>query len=87
MLNRKNRLSKNCKKHGFQETDKIRLDNFRQECQNAVEEAKKSYLSHLGNTLATTISSEKSYWRIINKIMNKCKASKIPPLPLTIPLL
>ena len=23
---------------------------------------------------------QKSYWKIINKVMNKCKAPKIPPL-------
>ena len=24
-------------------------------------------------------TSEKSYWKIINRVMNKCRASKIPP--------
>ena len=25
---------------------------------------------------------QKSYWKIISKIKNKCKSQKIPPLPL-----
>ena len=28
----------------------------------------------------TRILQKKTYWRIVNKIMNKCKASRIPPL-------
>ena len=33
MLNRKNRLFKNYKRHGYKLEDKVRLDNFRNECQ------------------------------------------------------
>ena len=25
-------------------------------------------------------TSQKSYWKIINRVMNKCRAPKIPPL-------
>ena len=42
MLNRKNRLFKDYKKHHYKEEDKVRLDAFRLECQNAVETAKLS---------------------------------------------
>ena len=45
MLNRKNRLFKNYKKHRYKEEDKVRLDAFRLECPNAVETAKLSYLT------------------------------------------
>ena len=51
MLNRKNRLYKNCKKHGFRAEDKIRLDKFREECKNAIENAKINYLTKLGHKL------------------------------------
>ena len=37
MLNKKNSLFKNYKKHRYKEEDKVRLDAFRLECQNAVE--------------------------------------------------
>ena len=40
MLNRKNRLYKSYKRHGYNDEDKVRLDNFRIECQQAVENAK-----------------------------------------------
>ena len=43
MLNRKNRLFKNYKRHGYRPEDKVRLDNFRKECQEAVETAKLTY--------------------------------------------
>ena len=43
MLNRKNRLFKNYKKHGYKDDDKDRLDAYRIECQEAVKSAKSSY--------------------------------------------
>ena len=36
MLNRKNRLFKNYKRHGYKADDRVRLDAFRIECQEAV---------------------------------------------------
>ena len=49
MLNRKNRLFKNYNRHGYKPEDKVRLDNFRKECQEAVEIAKLTYLTKMGN--------------------------------------
>ena len=80
MLNRKNRLFKNYKSHGYKAADKVRLDAFRVECQQAVETAKLSYLTNLGNKVNNPGTSQKSYWKIINRVMNKCRAPKIPPL-------
>ena len=80
MLKRKNRLFKNYKRHGYKEEDKFRLDNFRIECQQAVETAKLSYLSNLGNKANDPGTTQKSYWKIINRVMNKCRAPIIPPL-------
>ena len=80
MLNRKNRLFNNYKRHGYNAQDKIRLDDFRIECQQAVETAKLSYLTNLGNKVNNPGTSQKSYWKIINRVMNKCRAPKIPPL-------
>ena len=80
MLNRKNRLFNNYKRHGYKARDKIRLDAFRIECQQAVETAKLSYLTNLGNKVNNSGTSQKSYWKIINRVMNKCRAPKIPPL-------
>ena len=80
MLKRKNILFKNYKRHGYKEEDKFRLDNFRIECQQAVETAKLSYLSNLGNKANDPGTTQKSYWKIINRVMNKCRAPIIPPL-------
>ena len=80
MLNKKNRLFSNYKRHGYKAEDNVRLDAFRIECQQAVEIAKLSYLTNLGNKVNNPGTSQKSYWKIINRVMNKCRATKIPPL-------
>ena len=80
MLNRKNRLYRSYKRHGYKEEDKVRLDVFRIECQKAVELAKISYTRNLGNKLNEPNSSPKSYWKLINRLMNKCRAPAVPPL-------
>ena len=80
LLNKKNRLYKNYKRHGYKAEDKVRLDAFRIECQQTVEMAKMSYLANLGDKLNCANTSQKSYWKIINRVMNKCRSPKIPPL-------
>ena len=80
MLNRKNRLFKNYKKHGYKAEDKVRLVVFRTECQHAVETSKSSYLVNLGNKANNLNTSQKSFWKIIKRVMNKCRAPNIPPL-------
>ena len=80
MLNRKNRLYKSYKRPGYNDEDKVRLDNFRIGWQQAVENAKLSYLTNLGNKVNDPNTSQKTYWKIINNVMSKCIAPKIPPL-------
>ena len=80
MLNRKNRLFNNYKRYGYKAEDKVRLDAFRIECQQAEETAKLSYLTNLGIKVNNPSTSQKSYWKIINRVMNKCRAPKIPLL-------
>ena len=63
MLNRKNRLSKICKRHWRKHDDKVRLDAFRTECQLAVETAKLSYQRNVVN---------------INRV-DKCRVLVVPP--------
>ena len=77
VLKRKNRLYKNYKRHGYRVEDKYRLDNFRIECQQAVESAKLSYLKKLGDKVIDPSTTQKAYWKIINRVMNKCRAPKI----------
>ena len=80
MLNRQQRLYRNYKKHGFKPDDKSRVDVFRSECNMAIKKAKEGYLKKLGDKLADPKTSQKSYWKIINRVMNRCRAPKIPPL-------
>ena len=77
MLNRKNRLFKKYKRHGYRVEDEVRLDAFRSECQQAVGTAKLSYLTNLGNKVNDPNTSQKTYWKIINRVMNKCR---VPPI-------
>ena len=67
-------LFKNYKKHGYKREDKGRLDTFRMECQQAVETAKLTYLNNLGNKVNDPSTSQKSHWKIINRVMNNCRA-------------
>ena len=56
------------------------LHAFRIECQQAVETAKLNYLTTLGKKVNDPNTSEKSYWKIINRVMNKCRAPIISHL-------
>ena len=58
----------------------VRLDAFRIESQQADESAKLAYLTNLGNKVNGPNTSQKFYWKIINRVMNKCRDSEIPPL-------
>ena len=80
MLNKQNRLFKNYKRHGYKVDDKNRVDNFCKECEMAINNSKEDYLKKLGDKLINPNTSQKSYWKIINRLMNKCKATKIPPI-------
>ena len=80
MLKRKNRLYNNYKKHGYKDEGKLRLEAFRNKCQQAVETAKLTYLSNLGNKLNDPGTPQKCYWKIIHGVMIKCRAPRIPPI-------
>ena len=66
LLNKKNRLFKITKKHGYKIEDKDMLDTFRLECQQAVDTAKMTYLKNSGNKVNDPSTTQKSYWKIIN---------------------
>ena len=80
MLRRKDRLLKSYKIHDYRADDTVRLDAFVLECQQAVENSKLSYLTALGNKVNNTNSSQKSCWKNVHRVMNKCRAPKIPPI-------
>ena len=78
LLKKKDRLYRNYKRHNFRNEDKIRLDIFRSECQQAIESAKILYLKNLGNQLNDPTTTPKNYWKIIHRVMNKSRAPKTP---------
>ena len=45
-----------------------------------VEDAKQNYLRKTGQTLANPGTSRKTYWSLINTLLNKAKIPIIPPL-------
>ena len=65
MLDRKNRFVKNYERHAYKLEDKVRLDNFCKEYQEAVVNAKLTYLAYIGKKLNNPNTSQKSYWKII----------------------
>ena len=50
------------------------------ECQQTVETSKLNYLKNLGNKVNDPSTSQKSCWKIINRVMNKCRAPTVPSL-------
>ena len=79
LLKRQNRMFKNFKRHGYRNEDKIRVENFRKECNLAVQAVKDKYLEGLGRKLTDPRTSQKLYWKIINTLLNKNKVPKNPP--------
>ena len=45
-----------------------------------VEDAKSQYFTKMGKTLSNPETGQKTYWSLINKILNKTKIPVIPPL-------
>ena len=81
MLNKQIRLYRKDKNNGFREVDRVSLDLYRNECVEAIGKSKQNYLAKLGAKLADNCTGQKTYWKIVNKLLNKCKVPRIP-LPL-----
>ena len=60
--------------------DKIRVDSFREKCLVEIQKSKTKYLENLGDKVADPNTCQKTYWKVINRVMNKCKSPKIPPI-------
>ena len=77
---KRNKVFKKYKRNGYKSEDKEIVDRLRNECQQAIVNAKENYLKNLGLKLADPSNGQKSYWKILNKFLNKCKIPKIPPI-------
>ena len=80
LLRKQNRIYRKYKNNGYKNEDKIILDRLRNECFLAITNAKEKYLRNLGEKLADPTTGQKTYWKILNKFLNKCKIPRIPPL-------
>ena len=80
LLKRQSKVFKRYKKNGYKNEDKVLVDQVKKDCQEAIENAKEKYLRDLGAKLADPTTGQKSYWKILNKFLNKCKIPRIPPL-------
>ena len=87
MLNKQKRLYKNFKRHGYKAEDKTRVDSFSEECKKAITVAKNAFINKSGSALADPNTSRKTYWKIINRLLNKSKTPRIPPILQTANLL
>ena len=80
LLRKQNKLYKKYKRNGFKNDDKISLENVKLECSTAISTAHENYLIQQGNKLADSTTAKKTYWKILNKFLNKKNIPRIPPL-------
>ena len=79
MLTKQNKLYKKFVKNGYLPETKVKVDKFRNDCFEAINLAKSTYLDKMGTKLQDSKSSPKAYWQILNKLINKCRIPRIPP--------
>ena len=80
MIKKQNRQYKNFTKNGCKPEDKCLVDKFRNDCFEAINKAKVKYLSEMGTKLNDSRAAPKTYWKILNKLLNKCHIPRIPPV-------
>ena len=80
MLKKQRKVFNRYKRNGYKTEDKIAVDRLRSESQKAILNAKEKYLKDLGKKLADPTTGQKAYWRILNKLLNKCKIPRVPPI-------
>ena len=56
------------------------IQNMIAEGSKLIEDAKRNYFLKVGNTLANPETSSRTYWTVINTVLNKAKIPIIPPL-------
>ena len=79
-LKKHNKIYKKFKEKGHSLESKKKLDDSKLEISSLILKAKEDYLKQQGAKLADPSTSRKTYWKIINGFLNKCKVPRIPPL-------
>ena len=80
LLKKHNKMYRRYKDNGFTENDKKALEDSKLQISSHILEAKEKYLQNQGEKLADPSTSHKTYWKILNGFLNKCKIPRIPPL-------
>ena len=79
-LRKKNRAYKSFVRRG-QPDDRLEgIQKMITEGSKLIEDAKRNYFLKVGNTLANPGTSSRTYWSLINTVLNKAKVPIIPPL-------
>ena len=79
-LRKENHAYKTFVKNGRPEDKLEEMQNMISEGAKMIEDAKRNYLRKTGQTLANPGTSNKTYWTLINTVLNKAKIPIIPPL-------
>ena len=79
-LKKHNKIYKKYIKNGSLPEDKILWEESKSEVSSAILASKEKYLKEQGAKLADPSTSSKTYWKILNGFLNKCKIPRIPPL-------
>ena len=80
LIKKQNKFCKNFQRKGCKPQDKEVVDNFRNECFNAINIAKENYLTNLGKQPNDPKTGTKAYWKVLNKLLNKSNIPIIPPI-------
>ena len=76
----KAKIYENYVKNGRTDADKDELLRITSLSSDTITKAKEKYLHSLGNKLNDPQTGAKSYWSILNKLLQKIKIPLIPPI-------
>ena len=79
-LRKKNRAYKSFVRNGRPDDKLEGIQKMISEGTRLIEDAKRNYFLKAGKTLANPGTSSKTYWTLINTVLNKVKIPMIPPL-------
>ena len=80
LIRKQKNIYKKYRENGFKESDRIILDRIRNECFQKIAGSRDKFLKSLGTKLIDKSTGLKTYWSIVNTLLNKCKIPRIPPL-------
>ena len=79
-IRKKNRAYRTFIKNGQPEDRREGINNMVSQVSKLIEDAKNNYFVKIGNKLSDPTTGVKSYWSMVNKILNKAKIPLVPPL-------